>query len=41
MVRCTGARVLRQEISGKYANRIIEGGVGHNLPQESPAPLLR
>jgi pimeloyl-ACP methyl ester carboxylesterase len=21
---------------GKYANRIIEGGIGHNLPQEAP-----
>jgi len=24
------------KFSGKYANRIIEGGVGHNLPQEAP-----
>jgi hypothetical protein len=22
--------------SGKYAHRIINGGVGHNLPQEAP-----
>ena len=22
--------------SGHYAHRIIEGGVGHNLPQEAP-----
>jgi pimeloyl-ACP methyl ester carboxylesterase len=22
--------------SGKYANRIIKGGIGHNLPQEAP-----
>jgi pimeloyl-ACP methyl ester carboxylesterase len=24
------------KFSGKYANRIISGGVGHNLPQEAP-----
>ena len=24
------------KFSGKYANRIIEGGIGHNLPQEAP-----
>jgi pimeloyl-ACP methyl ester carboxylesterase len=24
------------KFSGKYANRIITGGVGHNLPQEAP-----
>jgi pimeloyl-ACP methyl ester carboxylesterase len=26
----------RQKYSGKYAHRIIRGGVGHNLPQEAP-----
>jgi pimeloyl-ACP methyl ester carboxylesterase len=26
----------RKLFSGKYANRIITGGVGHNLPQEAP-----
>jgi pimeloyl-ACP methyl ester carboxylesterase len=25
-----------KKFSGKYANRIIRGGVGHNLPQEAP-----
>ncbi len=24
------------KFSGKYAHRVIEGGVGHNLPQEAP-----
>ncbi len=24
------------KFSGNYAHRIIEGGVGHNLPQEAP-----
>lgn len=24
------------KFSGKYANRIINGGIGHNLPQEAP-----
>ena len=22
--------------SGRYAHRVVEGGVGHNLPQEAP-----
>ncbi len=26
----------RKKFSGKYAHRIIKGGVGHNLPQEAP-----
>jgi pimeloyl-ACP methyl ester carboxylesterase len=26
----------RNRFSGKYANRIIAGGIGHNLPQEAP-----
>jgi hypothetical protein len=26
----------RKKFSGKYAFRIIKGGVGHNLPQEAP-----
>ena len=26
----------RQKFTGKYANRIISGGIGHNLPQEAP-----
>jgi pimeloyl-ACP methyl ester carboxylesterase len=25
-----------RKFSGKYANRIIKGGIGHNLPQEAP-----
>jgi pimeloyl-ACP methyl ester carboxylesterase len=24
------------KFSGKYAHRVITGGVGHNLPQEAP-----
>jgi len=24
------------KFSGKYAHRMISGGVGHNLPQEAP-----
>ena len=27
---------LRRKFSGKYAHRIITGGIGHNLPQEAP-----
>jgi len=26
----------RNKFSGKYAHRIITGGIGHNLPQEAP-----
>jgi pimeloyl-ACP methyl ester carboxylesterase len=26
----------RGKFSGKYASRIVSGGVGHNLPQEAP-----
>ena len=26
----------RNKFSGKYAHRNIEGGIGHNLPQEAP-----
>jgi pimeloyl-ACP methyl ester carboxylesterase len=25
-----------KKFSGKYSNRIIKGGIGHNLPQEAP-----
>src|SRR5215210_2477333 len=28
-----------KKFSGKYAHRIIEGGVGHNLPQEAPQAI--
>ena len=24
------------KFSGRYANRVITGGIGHNLPQEAP-----
>ena len=32
----TEASVYAKKFSGRYAHRIIEGGVGHNLPQEAP-----
>ena len=25
-----------EKFTGKYAHRLIAGGVGHNLPQEAP-----
>jgi pimeloyl-ACP methyl ester carboxylesterase len=28
------------KFSGKYANRIISGGIGHNLPQEAPQAFV-
>jgi pimeloyl-ACP methyl ester carboxylesterase len=30
------AASYRNKFSGKYAHRIIRGGIGHNLPQEAP-----
>ena len=30
------ASAYAQKSAGKYAHRIIIGGVGHNLPQEAP-----
>lgn len=30
-----------RKFSGKYAHRTIEGGVGHNLPQEAPQAFAR
>jgi pimeloyl-ACP methyl ester carboxylesterase len=30
-----------KKFSGKYAHRIIKGGVGHNLPQEAPQAFAR
>src|SRR5882724_6899162 len=30
-----------KKFSGKYAHRVIEGGVGHNLPQEAPRAFAR
>jgi pimeloyl-ACP methyl ester carboxylesterase len=30
------ASAYAKKFSGKYAHRIIKGGVGHNLPQEAP-----
>jgi pimeloyl-ACP methyl ester carboxylesterase len=29
-----------KKFSGRYANRIIKGGVGHNLPQEAPQAFV-
>jgi pimeloyl-ACP methyl ester carboxylesterase len=30
------ASAYAHKFSGKYEHRVIEGGVGHNLPQEAP-----
>jgi pimeloyl-ACP methyl ester carboxylesterase len=30
-----------QKFSGKYAHRTVEGGIGHNLPQEAPAAFAQ
>jgi pimeloyl-ACP methyl ester carboxylesterase len=30
-----------RKFSGKYAHRVVKGGVGHNLPQEAPEAFAR
>jgi pimeloyl-ACP methyl ester carboxylesterase len=30
-----------KKFSGKYANRIVNGGIGHNLPQEAPQDFAK
>lgn len=30
-----------KKFSGKYAHRTINGGVGHNLPQEAPQAFAK
>jgi pimeloyl-ACP methyl ester carboxylesterase len=32
----TGDAAFRRKFTGKYAYRVIAGGIGHNLPQEAP-----
>jgi len=31
----------RKKFSGKYAYRVIQGGIGHNLPQEAPQAFAK
>jgi pimeloyl-ACP methyl ester carboxylesterase len=35
------ASAYAKKFSGKYAHRLIKGGVGHNLPQEAPEAFAR
>src|SRR2546422_3794048 len=35
------ASAYAKKFSGKYAHRIIQGGVGHNLPQEAPQAFAK
>jgi pimeloyl-ACP methyl ester carboxylesterase len=35
------AAAYRKKFSGKYAHRIIKGGIGHNLPQEAPRAVAQ
>ena len=30
-----------KKFSGKYAHRLIAGGIGHNLPQEAPQEFAK
>ncbi len=34
-------RAYAKKFSGRYEHRLIEGGVGHNLPQEAPQAFAR
>jgi pimeloyl-ACP methyl ester carboxylesterase len=34
------SRSYAKKFSGKYAHRLIKGGVGHNLPQEAPRAFV-
>jgi pimeloyl-ACP methyl ester carboxylesterase len=34
------ASAYAKKFSGKYAHRIITGGIGHNLPQEAPQAFV-
>jgi pimeloyl-ACP methyl ester carboxylesterase len=29
------------KFTGRYEHRLIEGGIGHNLPQEAPAAFVQ
>lgn len=35
------ASAYAKKFSGKYAHRVIKGGVGHNLPQEAPREFAK
>jgi len=35
------AGTYARKFSGKYAHRVVKGGVGHNLPQEAPGAFAR
>jgi pimeloyl-ACP methyl ester carboxylesterase len=35
------ASVYAKKFSGKYAHRVITGGIGHNLPQEAPQAFAK
>ena len=34
--RIRSRRLTPERFAGKYAHRLINGGIGHNLPQEAP-----
>jgi pimeloyl-ACP methyl ester carboxylesterase len=35
------ARSYAKKFTGRYEHRVVEGGVGHNLPQEAPQEFAR
>jgi pimeloyl-ACP methyl ester carboxylesterase len=35
------ASAYAKKFSGKYAHRVVRGGVGHNLPQEAPEAFAK
>jgi hypothetical protein len=35
-VKAATTMAYAKKFTGKYEHRLIEGGIGHNLPQEAP-----
>ena len=35
------AGVYAKKFSRKYSHRVVDGGVGHNLPQEAPKAIAK
>jgi hypothetical protein len=39
--KLSDATASAKKFSGKYSHRIIQGGIGHNLPQEAPQAFAK
>ena len=40
-LRLCSAAAYAKKFSGKYSRRVVDGGVGHNLPQEAPQAFVK